>query len=155
MNRPPDELLESAAPLSVWRAAELQAKRSPHKRFATGCAIYDGVRKNPKIFSRGCAHPHNGGMHVRSIHAEMDAVRKLPPGYGGAIAVLVTLTRSDGFASISKPCQICAELLVKFVWIVVYAERANDGSWMVISNNPGLLIGCKPTKTKENSNGWS
>lgn len=143
MNRPPDELLQRAAPLAIWRKAERQALRSPHTRWRTGAVIYYGMgdRNQAQVYSQGCAHPHDGGRRVRSIHAEAHAVSRLPRLAGGAVVVIVTLTKCGHYATVSKPCQGCAELLRKCVWGVIYAERTNAGTWVVRNESPEDLLG--------------
>jgi len=150
INRPPDELLSMHAPLTIWRMAEKEAARSPHYRFKTGCIIYYGMGNgNTRTYSTGTAHPHNGGRRrTYSIHAEMHAVSRLPPQHGGAICLLVTLTKSGNYATNSRPCVTCASLLDKHTWGCIYAELCNDGSW-AIRRTPtaDLLSGyLQPTK---------
>jgi len=132
INRPPDELLSMHAPLHIWRMAEKEAARSPHYRFKTGCVIYYGMGNgNIRTYSTGTAHPHSGSRRTYSIHAEMHAVSRLPPEHGGAVCLLVTLTKSGNYATNSRPCVNCATLLLKHTWGCVYAEMANDGSWAI------------------------
>jgi tRNA(Arg) A34 adenosine deaminase TadA len=149
MNKPPLELLSQYAPLEMWEAAEKQAFRSPLRTHKTGCVIYYGMnhgRKN-EIYATGCSHNHDGGRSSRSTHAEMHAIRRLPPEHGGAKAIIVTLTRSGNWASCSRPCYDCAELLQKHVWGVYWAERTNDGGWAVRAVGVEELLHGYPKRT--------
>jgi cytidine deaminase len=150
MNRPSDELLSQHAPINIWRDAETQAMRSPHRQHKTGCVIFYGMngKNSGKIYSTGCSHPHDGGMHVRSIHAEQHAISRLPQYYGGAVALIVTITRSGHYATCSRPCEGCAISLNKYCWSVVYAERCNDDSWAIRRQSCSELLNgyLKPTK---------
>lgn len=149
MNKPSEELLEQFAPLDIWREAEKQAARSPHKQHKTGAIIYYGMnKKHPEIYSTGCAHPHDGGRVARSTHAEQHAISRLQNSYGGAVCLVVTLTRNGHYATSSRPCAGCAKSLEKFCWAVVYAELCNDGSWSVnrISTKTLLHGYLKPTR---------
>lgn len=148
-NRPTDDLLEQYAPLVIWRAAEKQARRSPHKRHRTGCVIYYGMGSDkPNIYSTGTAHPHSGGHHAFSIHAEMHAISRLPPSHGGAVCLLVTLTKAGNYASMSRPCEQCANLLQRYVWGVIYAEMTNDGNWAIRREPVENLLNGYLTRTK-------
>src|SRR5687768_16926246 len=119
MNKPDDLLLKQFAPLIIWREAEAQALRSPHRQHKTGAVIFQGMGTKSEIHSTGCAHPHDGGRVVRSIHAEQHAISRLPPvRYGGAICLIVTLTRSNHYATNSRPCKGCANSLYKYCWAV-------------------------------------
>ena len=135
MRNIPDEILLAAAPASIWEAAIKQAERSSHKRFRTGAVIYYGMGRHADvtIYSQGTSHFHNGGENIRSIHAELHAIRQLPRSYGGAKCIVVTLTKSGNFAQNSRPCHDCAMRLNKHVWSVLYPERCNDGNWVVQS----------------------
>lgn len=135
MNRPPDELLASVAPIEIWRQAEKQAARSPHKRFKTGCVIYYGMNhgKKAEVYATGCAHPHAGGLKTYSTHAEQHAISRLAPGAAGAKAIIVTLTAHNNYATCSRPCAACAKALGERVWGWYYAELCNDGSWAIRS----------------------
>lgn len=147
MRRPTDEQLAAAAPMEIWEQAIAQAKRSPHKRHRTGAVIYAGMGSGAgEVYSTGCSHTHDGGLKVRSMHAEHHAITRLPPMHGGSVCVIVTLTRSGNFAKVSKPCSTCSKLLSKHVWGVVYAEQANDGSWMVFRHSPDTLKDCCETR---------
>ena len=149
-NRPADDLLEQYAPLVIWRAAEKQAQRSPHKRHKTGCVIYYGMSSKPNIYSTGTAHPHNGGRRTFSTHAEMHAVSRLPPDHGGAVCLLVTLTKANNYASMSRPCEQCASLLSRYVWGVIYAEMTNDGNWAIRRVSANDLLTGYLSRTKLN-----
>lgn len=132
MNRPPDQMLSQHAPLNIWKEAERQAARSPHRQHKTGAVIFYGMdKKHADIYSTGCAHPHDGGRKARSIHAEQHAISRLPNEYGGAVCLIVTLTKNGHYATCSRPCKGCTDSLSKFCWSVVYAEKCNDGSWAV------------------------
>jgi deoxycytidylate deaminase len=153
LKNPAQELLQQAAPLHLWELAHKQAQRSPHKRHRTGAVIYYGMGNDrlPTIYSKGCAHPHGGGRRSFSVHAEMDAIARLHGNSGGAVCLVVTLTKGGNFAHSSRPCHNCAKLLEKYVWGVIYAERANDGSWAIRRDSPedllrGYLIPTKMNK---------
>ena len=151
MNKTPtNELLQTFAPMWVWKEVIKQAQRSPQKRHKTGAVIFNKPR-NPNLLSVGTAHPHNGGHKVASIHAEADAisrVHKNAPVYD-AVCVVVTLTRDGHFAMSSRPCEGCAaQLKAKGLWRVVWCEKANDGSWAVNSESPEQLLEGTLIKTK-------
>lgn len=144
---PTTEQLGAIIPVEIWDLAIKQASRSDHKRHRTGCVIFH----RDKILSRGCSHTHNGGMKIRSIHAEMDAIKNCPPSETKSIyyrAVIVTLTRVGNFASISKPCTGCAHLLSTRVITVTYAERNNDGSWRIETRTPYELLDDQLSSTR-------
>lgn len=152
MNKPSDELLAQYAPLEIWRTAEAQAIRSPHKTHCTGAVIYYGMDKNrADIYSTGCAHPHDGGRISRSTHAEQHAISRLRHGYGGAVCLVVTLTRNGHYATCSRPCEGCAKSLSKHCWGVVYTEKCNDGSWAVRRTSIEELLRGYLMPTKENT----
>jgi hypothetical protein len=80
----------------------------------------------------------------------MHAVRGLPylvaeyPEPYKIEAMVVTLTRSDNFAQVSKPCAVCGPMLAAVgVQTVVCAERANDGSWLAQRLPTALLMDLK------------
>ena len=139
----PYSIMNKACPLELWTEAIKQAKRSDHKRHRTGCVIYR--RSDFKVITRGCSHTHNGGLKVRSVHAEMDALSKLK-GFPMFDALVVTLTRVDRFAKVSKPCVDCAKHLGYYCRLVTFCEQANDGSWTVIQTEPSLLTGLSETR---------
>jgi cytidine deaminase len=148
-NRPSDELLDQYAPLHIWQMAIKQAERCPHKRFKTGCVIYYGMSgNNTRTYSTGTAHPHGGGRRTYSVHAEMHAVSRLPPDHGGAIALILTLTKTGNFATNSRPCAHCAGLLSRHVWGVIYPELCNDGSWAIRRVGAKELMHCYLQETK-------
>jgi deoxycytidylate deaminase len=98
------------------------AKRSPIRTHKTGAVIYDN---KGGIISRGWSHPTTALVTTpRSMHAEMHAIMRAPPGTlrGSTIAV-ATLTRSGHITS-GKPC--CSVLkLIQHVGIkeIIYTER--------------------------------
>lgn len=143
---PPRELLEAVAPIALWDAAVKQATRSTHSRHRTGAIIYDP--DDSSVVGRGCSHydavPR---MDTRSVHAERHALWDLPPEgeypwtYG---CIIVTLTRTNNFARVSKPCASCASILRLYdIDHCIYAERTNDGSWGVQRLPVHLLTNCK------------
>ena len=154
---PPRDLLEQYAPGHIWDLAEKQALRSPHRRHKVGAVIFYGMGGSdaPKVYSKGCSHSHAGGLSVNSIHAERDAISKMHGTCGGAVCLIVTLSRKDRWAGSSRPCEECAKALKPRVWGVIYAERTNDREWAVRSDSPErLMYGfLKPTKHKYNLNG--
>ena len=153
MNKPSDTLLAQYAPLEIWKAAENQAARSPHKQHKTGAIIYSGssYRSRDDIYSTGCAHPHDGGKVSRSTHAEQHAISRLPNNCGYSICLIVTLTRNNHYATCSRPCKGCAESLCKHCCIVIYAEKCTDGSWAIRSESPTRLLRGFLIPTKENT----
>jgi cytidine deaminase len=148
--KPADDLLAQFAPLHIWREAEAQAMRSPHRTHKTGAVIFYGMggREHGEIYSTGCAHPHDGGRKARSTHAEIHAIQRLPHAYGGAICLIVTITRNGNYATCSRPCEGCAKSLSKHCWAVTYVEKCNDGSWAVRREDCRELVKgyLKPTK---------
>jgi cytidine deaminase len=85
----------------------------------------------------------------RSTHAEQHAISRLPNAHGGAICLIVTLTRNGHYATCSRPCEGCAESLSKHCWGVIYCEKCNDGETWAIQRTPTeeLLRGyLMPTK---------
>jgi deoxycytidylate deaminase len=156
MQRPTYRELNDALPIKLWHLAEFHAKRSTHRKHKTGAIIFDSDGGNflerPKILAAGCAHAHNGGMAIHSIHAEQHAISRWPKSQRveGCVCLIVTLTRNGNFASISKPCANCASLLAQVVREVIYAERTNDGSWLIRSENPRDIQNlCRTKSTKE------
>lgn len=146
-NRPGDTLLEYYVPLYVWELAEKQARRSQVKRHRTGAVIF---ASNGFILSKGCSHSHPGGLSVRTVHAEMHALGKLPKEYyNGERCLVVSLTRCDNYATSSRPCVRCAEALKKKgVLTVIYAEKANDGTWCVNGRSPQDLLNGNLVETR-------
>lgn len=124
--------------MSIWYKAISRASGCTHKRHRTGCVIFDS---NNHISAAGTAHPTEGDYAIRSIHAERDALRKFRGGDNHSILV-VTLTKVGNFASVSRPCTDCATTLCEFPEItkVIYAERANDDSWVVRKEHPINLL---------------
>jgi deoxycytidylate deaminase len=142
---PTTEQLQKYAPIHIWDEAVKQAKRSDHTRHKTGCVLYT---KQGEVIGRGCSHTHDGGLHVRSMHAEADAInrQKFQEYPRELYALVVTLTRSGGFAKISKPCAGCAKLLSHEVETVTFLEQANDRSWTVLQLAPSLLTDLSETR---------
>ena len=126
-NIPSTSLLEIAAPIHIWEEAIKQAKRSVHKRHRTGAVIFKG----DKILSKGCAHTHNGGLAIHSIHAEHHALQNFRDTDLSANICIVTITKTGNFARSSRPCHACSALLEKNLNRVVYCEMTNDGQWVV------------------------
>jgi tRNA(Arg) A34 adenosine deaminase TadA len=146
---PPRELLEEAAPIALWDAAIKQATRSTHSRHRTGAIIYDPV--DSTVVGRGCSHNPDKSpwIETRSVHAERHALWSLPPDFPWTYGcIVVTLTRTNNFAQVSKPCASCASLLRSYdIDHCIYAERANDASWTVQRLPVHLLTNCKPPRT--------
>lgn len=151
--RPSDALLEYYAPLYAWELAEKQARRSQIRRHRTGAVIFAG---NGFILSKGCSHSHSGGLSVRSVHAEMHALGKLPKGhFNGERCLVVSLTRCDNYATSSRPCVRCAQALKrKGVLVVIYAEKANDGTWCVNGRTPQDLLNGNLVETRLVKDSW-
>lgn len=144
--RPTQKQLNDALPIQYWEIAEAQALRSTHSRHKTGAVIFNPRNymarwRRPLTKSIGCSHTHNGGMAIRSVHAEHHAIMNWPKAEYevGCICLIVTITRNGNYASASKPCQNCASLLAGKVGDVIFAERANDGSWVIKSENPAEM----------------
>lgn len=150
-NGPTDKQLTKIAPMSLWVKATKQAFRSDHKRHRTGCVIYD-LNDTSLTLTEGCAHTHDGSRRARSVHAEVDALDRWlyfdnMEGRIKPSAVVVTLTKTGNFASSSKPCVECARRLLRSdVHYVTFAERANDGSWQIVSLPPDELSDLKQTR---------
>ena len=143
--RMPDRgLLSQAAPISIWEEAIKQALRSDHKRHKTGCVI---TNYKHDILTKGCSHTHDGGMQVRSIHAEVDALSKhFNQNWALRRVVIVTLTKVGNFATSSKPCAGCAKALMDVsVEEVCFVEKANDDSWVLVVMSPWEIYGV-PTR---------
>lgn len=138
LSKPNLGTLERQAPAKMWHAAEKQALRSPHKRHRTGCVIYNSISEG--ILRGGTAHTHNGGLAVRSVHAEADALTHIGNTVAPLHAVIVTLTQAGNYASTSKPCLGCCKLLAGRVAWVVFAERDNAGGWNVMRLTPKELL---------------
>jgi deoxycytidylate deaminase len=140
---PPDSLLETAAPLEMWRRATKQAQRSVFRRHRVGAVLFRGNT----ILSNGCSHDSDLAGELRSVHAERHALQGLWNIWRGTRDIdclVVTLTRSDNFAQVSKPCASCAQLLLASdIRNVIYAERTNDGSWTVRNLPVEFLNNCK------------
>ena len=138
---PPTELLETVAPIPIWWAAMAQALRSPNRRHRTGAVIFE----DGKVLAKGTAYPVED-LKVRSVHAERDAIAYWQDKNHGE-CLIVTLTRVGNFAQVSRPCIGCADALDQrgIEW-VVFAEKANDGSWVVRREPPCDLLNGKPTR---------
>jgi len=137
MDKPTPDILSKFAPLSMWEQAEKQARRSTFKLFKTGCVMFD---KNFKLVSRGCSHPTYGIPPRPAVHSEQDALRKISSGHG-LTCVVVTINRTGNYAGSSKPCAFCTHILHKAgIERVIYAERANDGTWTVNNETLESLI---------------
>lgn len=119
-------MLRQHGGIQVWDAAVKTAQESQFIRHRTGAVIYD---TKYGWFVKGCSHKHDGGMKINSLHAEQHALRKWP--HEGGTCYIVTLTRSNNFATCSRPCISCANRLQRKMIGVCYAERANDGSWAI------------------------
>lgn len=144
------QAMVDAAPPKIWDLAIKQAMRSPHKRHRTGCVIFSGK----DVYAKGTSHTHHGGYRIRSIHAEMDALSKLHVKEGTdfklLVALVVTLTKGSHFSYSSKPCTTCAKLLDAMnIGRVRYAERRNDGSWVICDDSPSMLRNMKITKYRD------
>lgn len=133
-------ILNAACDLKYWREAENQARRSTLKTFKTGAVIFN--HKTEEIVGKGCSH-HTATVSANTCHAEQHALRD---SYGARnygenyhkeyelSIVIVTLGRSMNFAYSSRPCVMCAQQLAGNIGFVHYAERLNDGSWIVNSD---------------------
>jgi deoxycytidylate deaminase len=151
LNRPPDALLAQNAPLHVWRHAEKQAARSPHRRHRTGAVIFD---ERQGIVSKGCAHPHDGSKRTFSTHAEIHAIGQMKAWGQAEYMVIVTLTKTDNYASTSRPCRNCNRNLIGRVNVVMYAERTTDGDWAIVRREPEDMARefLMPTRMMEDAN---
>jgi tRNA(Arg) A34 adenosine deaminase TadA len=90
-----------------------EAKRSKmgHKH---GCVI---IYKN-KVISKGHNYRVDFYFHQRSIHAEIDAIkkiRKMNIDLGKCILYVVRISNNDSSAlMLSKPCTFCTEAILKY-----------------------------------------
>jgi deoxycytidylate deaminase len=86
------------------------AKRSPQRRFQTGCSIFKGN----KLVSCGWSHESDRTLKSYfSVHSEIHALlRANRDDLRGATAYVATLSRKSGnLAANSKPCRGCAAAL--------------------------------------------
>jgi deoxycytidylate deaminase len=144
MNKPDDLFLEESLPIELWEAAEKQAKRSTLNKFKTGAVIFD---KDMNIIGRGCSHDKDG-HYLPTVHAEYEALRDSygARNYGeqrviGQGIVIVSINKAKNYTYSSRPCLRCAaELHLGNIRYVYYAERLNDGEWIINVDSPvGLL----------------
>lgn len=145
-NKPSAKNCSEVCDLDYWIEAEKQAMRSTLKTFKTGAIIFS--YKTGAIIGRGCSH-HKLGSPRNTIHAEEHALRI---SYGmrnfgedrfkksDLGIVIVTLGRSLNYACSSRPCIGCVKQLYYAVDYVHYAERMNDGSWVINSEEPRYLM---------------
>jgi len=139
-NIPSTSLLTEYAPMSIWDEAIKQAMRSTHKRHRTGAVVFKSDKKC-EILAKGCAHKHDGGMAIASVHAEHHALLSLPKDHHNADTIcIVTLTRTGNFATSSRPCISCSRQLLGVVESVIYCEFSNDGSWIVNNESIESLV---------------
>lgn len=110
----------------MTKYAELVAKLSTHNTHAVGCAIY----RKGKLISLGAnsckGHPKMTRYGAKvGHHAEFAAIQKLKNKnlLQGATIVVARIMR-DGTLGMSKPCEICAPLLVSLgVKRVIYSTQ--------------------------------
>ena len=129
-NIPNTSLLAEYAPMSIWDETTKQAMRSTHRRHRTGAVIFKKGKK-AEVLSKGCAHKHDGGMAIASVHAEHHALNSIPRDIEPATICIVTLTRTGNYARNSRPCISCSRQLLGIVDDVIYCEMDNTGSWIV------------------------
>lgn len=138
-----------SAPLGAWWAAEKEAARSPLEKFRTGAVIIDTVGT---VYAKGCSYADYGGGFMASVHAEHHALKRFRcPSPSTATCVIVTLTRAGNYATSSAPCVSCIRKLEEAgIGRVTWAEKVNDGSWVVKRFHPKILnqitIDAKPSR---------
>lgn len=105
------------------------AKLSTH-RFPTGAVITRGS----KIISFGInkykSHPlqrnHHTGEIGTSIHAELDAILKVPRDKRIGASIYVVRLLRDNSTGNAKPCKCCRKLLItENIYVVVYSIGNN------------------------------
>jgi tRNA(Arg) A34 adenosine deaminase TadA len=125
--------------------AEKQAHRSTLRTFKTGAVIFN--HKTGEILGKGCSH-HHEFSNVNTVHAERHALRESygMRNYGNfhrpkdLSIVIVTLGRNGNFAYSSRPCVGCAQAMMNNINSIYYAERTNDGGWVINGTTPGGLM---------------
>lgn len=131
-----DILSEKVAP-ALWQEAERQAQRSPLGTFRTGAIIHS----MGKVVGKGCSHPSMLLTGRDFVHAELHASLRVRPIRGQRReCVVVTLTKTDSWATTSRPCAMCARALNGLVDLVHYAVKDNIGEWCVESVAPADLV---------------
>jgi len=131
LREPHEVLLAEAASLPHWRLARAEALRSPMTRYGVGAVL---LNSKGELLSKGCSHTPAQNYGMASIHAEAHALSRAKHlDLRGAICLVYTLNRKrTGCAHSSKPCQSCAELLVKRgVAMAVYARRDRRNRWQL------------------------
>lgn len=86
------------------------AKRSPQKRFKTGCILVN----NDRIVGSGWSHCSDLRLsRLYSVHSEIHALLRTPKQFlSGATAYVATIAvKSGNLATTSCPCQVCAGAL--------------------------------------------
>jgi deoxycytidylate deaminase len=123
----------------IWSAAIKQAKRSTFTRFKTGAVIFDN--KSGEICSSGCSHDRIDSLvSTNSVHAEIDASKKVYGPLCGKSILILTLNQSGRIARSSRPCYSCASLMARReLDYIYYPERLNDGSWILNKETADLL----------------
>lgn len=105
------------------------AKLSTH-RFPTGAVITRGS----KIISFGInkykTHPLQRNHHTdelgTSIHAELDAILKVPRDKGIGASIYIVRLLKNNFTGNAKPCKYCRKLLIaENIYIIVYSIGNN------------------------------
>jgi len=102
--------------------ARAMAGKSPAKNYQVGAVIARGT------FIIACGRNRNFGAEprpkgFRSLHAELDCIRKSRADLSGATIYVVVLTqrRNDG---ISRPCELCLPILRELgIERIVYSNR--------------------------------
>ena len=123
----------------IWSAAVKQANRSTFIKFKTGAVIFDN--KTGEIVSSGCSHDRIDSLvSTNSVHAEIDATKKVYGNLTGKSILILTLNQSGRIARSSRPCYSCASLMARReIDFVYYPERLNDGSWILNKESAYLL----------------
>jgi len=145
----PEELITKYLDHYVWRYADTNAKRSTILTFKTGAVIFN--EKTKSVESTGTSHiplnfRYDDSDHAkRSIHAEDDAldkIRHFNDKSNLSILVYTLNANMTGHVGSSRPCQGCAERLVRAnLSRVYYIERDNSGVWCLNRTTPAILIG--------------
>lgn len=102
------------------------AQRSPQKRYRTGAVIV----RNSELLAAGWSHESQLRLNgLRSIHAEMHAIRRAPRGtLEGAICYVACVYMASGSVTLGRPCRTCAEGLLNAGVEIVHFTVPEDGT---------------------------
>jgi deoxycytidylate deaminase len=90
-----------------------QARRSQFK-YRLGAVIFSGKNLVSAGFNKAKSHPIIKTWKFGTIHAEIDALLKLPQNLPRNMEILVVRLLSDGSLAMSKPCQMCQQNLIDY-----------------------------------------